>query len=93
VTLDSAVALGWFRKAAEQNFPPAMARIGSIYVRGEGVVADPVEAYKWLLLAAVQKDPDASRDIADLAVHMTPAQIDQAKQAATAWVGRHSPQH
>jgi TPR repeat protein len=92
VAVDDAAALSWFRKAADQNFPPAMARLGEIYDKGIGVAKDPIEAYKWLVLAAVQKDDDARQEIADLSGRMTKEQIDQAKQAATAWIGSHSQQ-
>ncbi len=55
---DRSKAATWFRKAAEQNHPPAQAVLGYLYERGDGVKADPAEAAKWYRKAADQNNSD-----------------------------------
>lgn len=45
-------AVAWFRKAADQGNAEGAYRLGKMYTKGEGVERDPVEAGKWMLLAA-----------------------------------------
>ncbi len=61
-----------------------------MYDKGEGVLIDAVESYKWLVLAAVQGDQEAKQYIAGVSAKMTPTQIDDAKKAAVEWSKSHS---
>jgi len=51
---DFAEAVKWFRKAAEQNYAPALNDLGLAYIKGNGVAEDHVEAVKWFRKAAEQ---------------------------------------
>jgi hypothetical protein len=53
-TKDSAEALKWFSKAAEQSFAPAQYGMGTCCANGLGVAKDNAEAVKWYLKAANQ---------------------------------------
>jgi len=50
-------ALKWYRRAAEQGEPHAMDELSRMYLTGGGVDRDPVEGYKWLLLAIPRYPP------------------------------------
>ncbi|MGD0207384.1 MAG: tetratricopeptide repeat-containing serine protease family protein [Verrucomicrobiota bacterium] len=54
VTQDTAEAVKWFRKAADQNFAYAQYNLGVCYADGLGVAKDEVEAVKWYRMAAEQ---------------------------------------
>ena len=45
---NAAVAVEWWRKAAEQGHAKARQNLGTAYERGEGVPMDKEEAAKWL---------------------------------------------
>jgi Sel1 repeat-containing protein len=80
VRQDSAEALKWFRKAAEQGDLRAQHSLGFMYSVGQGVPQNYVEAYRWYNLAAAQADKSAIQDRDILASHMTPSQIAQAQE-------------
>ena len=44
---DYAVAVSWFRRAAEQGYALGQAALGFMYSRGRGVVQDDAEAVRW----------------------------------------------
>jgi len=46
-TPDFAMAVSWYRKAAEQGYDRAQMNLGSMYERGLGVEKDEVEALNW----------------------------------------------
>jgi len=69
-----AMAVRWFRKAAEQGYKPAQSYLGECYASGNGVPQDFVQAYKWYNLASAQAERDA------LAIKMTREQIAEAQQ-------------
>jgi hypothetical protein len=86
---DNAEAMKWLRRAADQGWVPSQGMAAVIYWQGRGTEKDPVEAYKWFLLAA-QGPQSATRDQlkaarAELAKSMTRAQIDNAIHAASDW--------
>lgn len=53
VAKDSAKALDWYRKAAAENYSPAMETLGSCYESGEGAIKDIYEAIHWYKKAAL----------------------------------------
>lgn len=53
---DSAAAVMWFKKAADQGSADGQARLATAYYFGEGVRTDHVEAVRLLRLAAVQSN-------------------------------------
>ena len=54
VQQNSAKAVEWYRKAAEQEYAPAQYNLGSSYFYGEGVKKDRNEARYWMTLSANQ---------------------------------------
>src|SRR5437868_1265917 len=46
-TQDSAKALVWYRKSAEQGYAPAEANLAYMYENGAGVTQDYKEAFAW----------------------------------------------
>ena len=59
VTKDSAEAVKWYRKAAEQGNADGQNLLGLSYYSGEGVAKDLAEAVKWYRKAAEQGNVDA----------------------------------
>ncbi|AWM78029.1 tetratricopeptide repeat protein [Phenylobacterium parvum] len=55
-------AVYWYRKAAEQGWCDHADTVSVYYRTGEGVKKDPVEAYKWALVAASAPPPDYISD-------------------------------
>lgn len=55
-------AVYWYRKAAEQGWCDHADTLSVYYRTGEGVKKDPVEAYKWALVAASAPPPDYASD-------------------------------
>ena len=56
---DLAAAATGFRALAEQGLGPAQLRLGQMLGAGQGAPADPIEAYRWLVLAADVGAPGA----------------------------------
>lgn len=66
VRRDSYHALMWTRDAAERGHVPAQLALGRLYLSGlEEMGADPLEAEKWLSLAASRGDKEAARLLTD----------------------------
>jgi len=59
VSVDSAAAATWYRKAAEQGIIQAQVRLGALYTLGMGVPQSDAEATKWFRKAADRGDVDA----------------------------------
>jgi hypothetical protein len=59
VVQNYAEAARWYHRAAEQGDAYAQSSLGFMYVQGIAVPYDPVQAYKWLNLAAARfEDPE-----------------------------------
>ena len=81
VPQDYTKARQWYEKAAAQGNTLAQANLGFLYANGQGVPQDYVKAYIWWDLAAAgSKDAIGNRD--EVARHMTPAQLAEAKRLA-----------
>ncbi|MGD0098041.1 MAG: tetratricopeptide repeat protein [Terracidiphilus sp.] len=63
---DSVRAVEWYRRAAERGHADAQYNLGSMYLLGEGVQADPDEGLRWLQSSAEQGDEQSVRLLADL---------------------------
>ncbi|MFP6771008.1 MAG: tetratricopeptide repeat protein, partial [Alphaproteobacteria bacterium] len=59
VPKDPAIALVWYRNAAEQNWAMSQLRIGLMYLLGTGVESDPVMAADWVHKGARQDYAEA----------------------------------
>jgi len=66
VSLDSAKALIWYRRAAKQGDALAMFHIGSLYERGAGVARDYVAASEWYQRASDAGNASAQAALAYL---------------------------
>lgn len=71
VTRDLAQAQLWYARAAQQGQTEAQNACGIMLVNGAGGAADPVEGYKWLLLAERGGHPE-SRTIREKTVGQLP---------------------
>jgi TPR repeat protein len=56
-----------------------------MYVNGEGISKDYVEAVKWLSVAVSEGDRDSVDALDQVVARMTPVQIEKAKQMAETW--------
>lgn len=76
-------AVEWYKKSAEMGQGNAQFNLASMYQFGQGVDADPVEAYIWYSLAANFGRSDAA-EIRDYVVakRITQDQIDKAHETA-----------
>jgi TPR repeat protein len=63
---DPAKAVYWFRKAAEQDYPPAQFSLGEAYEEGFGIEPDMKRAIFWYNKAAEFGDTDAEEKLAEL---------------------------
>jgi TPR repeat protein len=87
---NTAQAVVWYRRAAEQGDIGAQVALGLAYAQGIGVAQDYIEADKWFNTAASRaKGEDELADIASrhnkLAHVMTSSQIDEAQKLAREW--------
>jgi hypothetical protein len=95
VAADPALALYWYRKAAEQGDTAAQAKIGSAYALGKGAPRDYVQAYVWLDVAAGSGSTGVGGGLDEtvlarnaMVAHLSPTQIADAKRQAAAWKAR-----
>lgn len=96
-------ALNWYHKAADQGWAAAQYHLGLLYYKGPRAMRDQVEAYKWfVILTTVHGDVDFVRErimenmrspfqneAAAAMGFMTTAQVQQAEDAAKAWLDQH----
>jgi TPR repeat protein len=71
--------------AAERGEADAQVVLGLLYTAGLETRRDPVEAYKWFLLAAEQRHPSAGALIEQLELELTPEQIERGRRLAAEW--------
>ena len=90
VPQDDAQAAAWYRKAADQGYANAQFNLGVMYRNGQGVPQDYVESHKWRNLAASRASAEKQKQYAEtrdaMATLMTPAQLADAQQRASAWL-------
>lgn len=91
VTQDYQQALTWYLKAAEQGNAVGQIKLGNMYTHGKGVIQDYIEAHKWFSLAGANGHADGSKNRSLVEKHMTPVQIEEAKQRVSEWTAEHSP--
>src|SRR4051794_32521432 len=80
VPRDDALAVKWYRVAADQGHALAQNNLGVMHSNGRGVSKDAVLAYRRLNLAAAQGQADAAKNRDRVAKTMTPAQIAEAQR-------------
>ena len=90
VSKDYGQAATWYRKAAEQGDAIGQYCLGNAYANGQGVPQDYVEAHKWRNLAASRTSAEQQKRYAGIrdamATLMTPQQLAEAQQRASAWL-------
>jgi len=69
VARDDAMAIEWFRKAADGGDPKAQCSLGVMYVTGRGVTQDVDQATAWFNKAAAQGDEDAVEALRVIKAH------------------------
>ena len=85
-TKDDREAVRWWRLAADKGFAPAQHSLGKILSGGgQGVPADKIHAYIWLMLSAAQGDEEAGRQSDLLAKQLNHAEITTAKKLVKQW--------
>ena len=75
--------LRWLRESARRGYPLAQTSLGVLYLNGDGVPLDQVEAYAWFTLAADQGEPGALEVEAALSVELSEEELARAKELAT----------
>ena len=79
-------AVTQWQAAADEGDLRAMLALGRLYAKGLGVLQDPVEAHKWLNLAASRGEEAALAERDALAAVMTSAELTEARQRAKVWL-------
>ena len=89
VAIDYPAAVRQYRRAAEQGHAESQYRLGVAYILGQGVPEDPIQAHKWLNLAASHISGERHEEIRDLrnsvASGMSVGQLNTARQLAAEW--------
>ena len=75
--------LRWLRESARRGYPLAQTSLGVLYLNGDGVPLDQVEAYAWFTLAADPGEPDAMEAEGALSVELSEEELAHAKELAT----------
>ena len=89
---DSAEAVKWYRKAAEQGLAYAQCKLGLMYKDGIGVAEDSAEAVKWYRKAAEQGLADAQGWLSTMYYNGQGVVKDdvESERWAKLWRGRYS---
>lgn len=85
VTMDSKIALIWYRRGARLGDVAGQLNLGDMIARGLGQERDPVEASMWLGLAAAQGNLWAAERKRGLDRILTPAQVAEADRRIGEW--------
>ena len=85
-------ALAWYTKAGMQGHSRAQYNIAMMHVKGEGVTADNVTAYAWLVLSATgnAEGAEQARDIVGKGIGDKIAQGDALAAKLQAEIGKNS---
>jgi|GEM_PF-891673 len=87
---DNRAAVKWLLQAAEQGLADAQHTLGTMYVNGEGVGQDYVQACMWFDISTASGKNNAEQTCDTLTEKMTPAQREEAQDAAQAWLNKHN---
>ena len=85
VEQDVGTAIYWFRKGAEQGYAGAQYYLALMYIQGQAVKRDLVEAYMWLDLAVKQDSREALQTRGLIGKQLTPAEINEAEERVANW--------
>ena len=92
VPQDYALAVQWYRKAADQGYGVAQQDLGLMYANGHGVPQDYVLAHMWCNLATAELSESKSysydravESLDQIVTKMPSTQIAEAQRLASAW--------
>jgi uncharacterized protein len=96
VRRDDVEAARWFQKAALQGNWMGQMKMGICHMCGLGLPLDYLKAYMWFDLATSRStghDQMLNRNLRDIfaAMHLTPAQIEEARHLARRWKSQEPP--
>ena len=83
---DYARAVVWYRQAAARGHVQAQHNLGMLYYEGKGTEPDPVQAYFWIRVAALQGDEVAGKSLIAVSAGMRPGDIAKGEAEANAWI-------
>jgi predicted aspartyl protease len=84
VTQNYTKAAYWYKKAAKQGNAEAQYNLGVMYYNGDGVEQNYKLSYVWDSLAAAQGDKDAISSMAIGAKELSPQELSEAQELASA---------
>ena len=82
VLKDSAEAVKWLLKSAEQGYALAQNNLGVMYYNGDGVLKDSVEAHAWYNNASANGYEAAKKNLSNIEKTMSPDQLSAATKLA-----------
>ena len=83
--------LRWLRESARRGYPLAQTSLGVLYLNGDGVPLDRIEAVAWFHLAAGQGEREALDAEGELSVELTDEEWARALERASQRAA--SPEH
>ncbi len=86
---DYAAAHRLWLEIAEEGNASAYFNLGRLYVFGEGVPIDPIEAYAWFTLADQLGLPEAKSGLNRVGRLMTPEEVEEGKRRIDRWFEAH----
>jgi len=72
-------------RAAEAGVPRAQSRLALAYATADGVAKDPLEAHKWLLIAADNHEETAKVNLAHSETLLDADQLQEARRRHKDW--------
>ncbi len=89
IAWDKKEQVKWLLLAAEQGHDTAQYNLALMYIIGDGVLQDYVQAHKWFNILAANESEDALRKRENIAKKMTTEQIAEAQKLAREWMEEH----
>ena len=83
-------AFAWFRKSAEQGYPPAQRKLGELYHLGQGVDKDDEQAFAWFRKSAEQGDASGQYNLSHL--YSFGEGVEPDYEQAFAWINKSAEQ-
>ena len=83
VSNHDAVAVKWYKLAADQGLVEAQTNLGLRYSTGEGVPQNNIKTYVWWSVSAGKGDEDAKNNREIVAAKLTPQDLSKAQSIAT----------
>ncbi len=86
VEMNDEEAAKWYRRAAELGFIQAQTSLAKLCHKGRGVEQDLIEAYMWYDIAVQLGNLDSKLERDDIAIDMSPDEIETAQQRVVLWI-------